>query len=908
MANQTVYPYGTGGELPSSIGIINDLTTGGVNKALSAEMGKTLNGNLTQLGQKVTPFPYFLDGSVEANKRVKELYLVGLDNTKRYYFKLLRYYSSGPYVQARIYSFTLADHSDEVEVARTSDAAPMKGVAVISERNSSGVSGYVVYDFDTTDTVNLTPEINVGVCSSLQLSPTIYAHIKKINTNDIADGAVTYEKLSAGSVGSSNIRNKNVTTESLADDAVTSEKLSAEVRRNINSLNVQIEHLEGYTGTAKIPFSVVANTTFPSRKLIVPIKVSSGVTFKVRFDGDATKVSKISALYCINENNDGPTIGYDYNLNTDYSFTAPENIIGITFLINAGRILSDAELSISVYVKSEIEDIKEEQVAQNGNIARIDNVQNLDDFGALDFSFPVESGKVVDPAKVGFDVKVVRGSELVFSYLYTNGVYSGNESLYVYFRYEDGTASSSNRIYTDGRINKFTVPKDVKRITVYVPTQALADGIITLNVVQDYNANYGNPKLLIPDYFFANNYLGNKISRIESLIIKCAGVADVFAFTTDEHWQRNAKHSPAIIKYLAEHINFDKYISGGDSTHYWNDDSAIEYNRIRKKAFKGKFLPTVGNHEYYVSYFTQSGKYDAPALYNRTAYAYFMGVDNFVGNILRGYYYFDDVERKIRYITLSAFKEGQQVDHGNYYSIGAVLGYEQEQLDWLENVALNVEQGWNIIIVTHSITGFSHDDDVLVPDIPVAVKPVCEILLRYDGNGAIMAVMAGHTHRDGIVLLNDAFVGITQNPTGKTIPVIYTNCDAYNFDDLPGEALENRDLGTITEQCFDIDIADYGAKKIHLVRIGATADLDFHKSGTLQERIMNYEQKTVSVNGTITLVSGLSGSVTWSSKNTGIATVDSSGVVTGISVGSVFITAIDSTNSISSTFIVKVTA
>lgn len=53
MANQTVYPYGTGGELPSSIGIINDLTTGGVNKALSAEMGKTLNGNLTQLGQDV---------------------------------------------------------------------------------------------------------------------------------------------------------------------------------------------------------------------------------------------------------------------------------------------------------------------------------------------------------------------------------------------------------------------------------------------------------------------------------------------------------------------------------------------------------------------------------------------------------------------------------------------------------------------------------------------------------------------------------------------------------------------------------------------------------------------------------------------------------------------------------------
>ena len=40
MANTTVYPYGTGGHLPSSIGLVNDLKTGGVDKALTAEMGK----------------------------------------------------------------------------------------------------------------------------------------------------------------------------------------------------------------------------------------------------------------------------------------------------------------------------------------------------------------------------------------------------------------------------------------------------------------------------------------------------------------------------------------------------------------------------------------------------------------------------------------------------------------------------------------------------------------------------------------------------------------------------------------------------------------------------------------------------------------------------------------------------
>lgn len=42
MANQTVYPYGTDGSLPSSIGLINDLTTGGADKALTAQQGVVL--------------------------------------------------------------------------------------------------------------------------------------------------------------------------------------------------------------------------------------------------------------------------------------------------------------------------------------------------------------------------------------------------------------------------------------------------------------------------------------------------------------------------------------------------------------------------------------------------------------------------------------------------------------------------------------------------------------------------------------------------------------------------------------------------------------------------------------------------------------------------------------------------
>lgn len=53
MANQTVYPYGTGGQLPSSVGIINDCVTGGADKALAAEQGKVLYGMIVNVEDRV---------------------------------------------------------------------------------------------------------------------------------------------------------------------------------------------------------------------------------------------------------------------------------------------------------------------------------------------------------------------------------------------------------------------------------------------------------------------------------------------------------------------------------------------------------------------------------------------------------------------------------------------------------------------------------------------------------------------------------------------------------------------------------------------------------------------------------------------------------------------------------------
>lgn len=58
MANQTIYPFGTDGSLPSGYPIIDDLVTGGADKALSAEQGKEIG---TALYGGITKKAYTID-------------------------------------------------------------------------------------------------------------------------------------------------------------------------------------------------------------------------------------------------------------------------------------------------------------------------------------------------------------------------------------------------------------------------------------------------------------------------------------------------------------------------------------------------------------------------------------------------------------------------------------------------------------------------------------------------------------------------------------------------------------------------------------------------------------------------------------------------------------------------------
>ncbi len=198
------------------------------------------------------------------------------------------------------------------------------------------------------------------------------------------------------------------------------------------------------------------------------------------------------------------------------------------------------------------------------------------------------------------------------------------------------------------------------------------------------------------------------------------------------------------------------------------------------------------------------------------------------GNSYRHYYYVDDVQKKIRYIILSSHSEKTSVEQ-----IGASAGYEDDQVNWLQNTALNVQEDWGIIVFAHEIfqSGEIGNDTIWNP-----AQRIVNILDSYTGKGEIIAVFQGEIHVD------------TVRHTPGGIPVISITCNKFKSYVENGKELEpylhNRIKGTITEQAFDVVIIDRIQRKIHAVRIGGYSTWDDNTDAELMvagERMITFK-------------------------------------------------------------------
>lgn len=676
----------------------------------------------------------------------------------------------------------------------------------------------------------------------------------------------------------------------LSEDVEDNSEKIEENSGKIEDVHIEVGTLRADVYSEEVSFDVVSGVSIPIRKYFIDCNTNQGETYVIKAEGPFTEV----ACYGITKEDEGVSIGSFLTTNS-LTFTSEDDFVRLTFTIIRDSITGDGTGKLGISAKDNVNERISalEQYKKDKETVFYGEKRATTSFFDTVVEFHAKAGD-----RVSF---IVRANASTFKGK-SSGAATGINSLTGIYLKGGDVDYVKFTSGVNGKINLWhtcIAPNDLDTLSIYCnKNNDIVDGLSPLLSVE---VRVGYDNLPIPDYYFNDNYLQDKIKRIGEIVQNISG--DAFVFTTDEHWEFNRRYTPEIIKYISEKSFYSKHVSTGDHVQVicrgvtisgGEEDDLNPYvhdfiNQYTKAGGK-PFLSAIGNHEYLTENYT-AGRLDGVDLHNWVRNSHLMeNVGIVYGSRDKLYYYHDDTERLIRYIFLSSFTPNENAARTN---TAAIVDYDSTQLDWLTNTAMNVENGWSIIVVTHNILRYIYN----VPDHPDisyidAAKPFLSALLAANNNGKIVAVLNGHAHRDGVSLVTDADVNAN---TGNSLFVVTTTCDANGFDWDSERLTDIRPNGTTKEIAFDFVCFDKGKKMLDFVRFGAPASLDFHRQGTIEERVVRYNGTQVAVGNSATLVPVTGGTITWSSSNTSVATV-SNGVVSGIASGSCVITAINELN------------
>ncbi|MDE6852947.1 MAG: hypothetical protein K2J67_10795, partial [Lachnospiraceae bacterium] len=267
--------------------------------------------------------------------------------------------------------------------------------------------------------------------------------------------------------------------------------------------------------------------------------------------------------------------------------------------------------------------------------------------------------------------------------------------------------------------------------------------------------------------------------------------------------------------------------------HHDSQESAIAELQDFYAQFDGKIFSTTGNHDWntesnlnVLSYLSETQLYDL--MYQKqTSFA----VTENNGKCA----YLDDSKNKIRYIS---FYFDTRLDIEPYVSL------------WVDQRIEELPEGWTVMLFSHAYYSASRLGAV-EKQIPGAKEYADHLLdLKTAVKADVAAWMVGHCHRNLSSLLTyegdkeDGTPIVTETPAGSatggavsgTVPstgtdtkknestllVVSTNCDTYKQSTPWGGDTMN--LGTNTEQAFEIVQIDTKQHKLYLTRVGAGAD------------------------------------------------------------------------------------
>lgn len=304
-----------------------------------------------------------------------------------------------------------------------------------------------------------------------------------------------------------------------------------------------------------------------------------------------------------------------------------------------------------------------------------------------------------------------------------------------------------------------------------------------------------------------------------------------FAWLSDNHLYGTAGEDETDMTDLAigeidKTLNFNAIFNTGDSIQEREGVSGI--NSLRKIANRfdpDKLVFCEGNHDRNVV----SPRLTKTEFYN-VVYRQTKNKNIVWGSKENAYYYRDFPTYKIRVIVLNVYEhmyDNDKYDEGK-------CGYSNTQLEWLANEALQMVEGWSVIVLTHDspvemdYNGASNQNNAMqLIQILEAFKDGNNITVQYTDErnsglfsvnvttafstpGTLIAVLSGHAHCDDAKKVN----GINY------VQIVCAYIDVVN--DYSG--YKNRPAFSSKAYAFDIGIIDTANRTLKLKRIGYGAD------------------------------------------------------------------------------------
>lgn len=333
----------------------------------------------------------------------------------------------------------------------------------------------------------------------------------------------------------------------------------------------------------------------------------------------------------------------------------------------------------------------------------------------------------------------------------------------------------------------------------------------------------------VPAYYFQNDYLDSRLVAARTKMNSNIS-GDTFIWITDSHYytssgsSQNGKNSMGLIKYLINKLNIGKVFFGGDVFNSANSRSKALgfFNTIRKELSPiwGYLYNIIGNHEYNNPGATVEQKVNETTLAD--IYSSFMkDKETQYGSLSPACdYWIDNPIQKIRYFCIGC-NYGAQITEPTNNDPNL-----PDQIKWFCEQLLEVPDGYTVIILSHigltneSVITYQFTKITSVMDAANSNLIYTHNNINYDyrnKNFTIACAITGHVHND----LN--------SETVSGIPVISTTCDRGPSTTTSALFNAGRELGTISEQAFDIVTIDTSARKIYMTRIGGSligADYD----------------------------------------------------------------------------------